>query len=263
MISQISGRAKVRGEAGAAAQHPLELAADDAGQDPRGHGPALAPAPAVAPPGVVAATKTSSSVGRRTLRLSSRVADQRQQQRQHRFGRVDRDDHPGRGPPRLGAGALRHLGEQARVGVAHHQLDRLAPAEVALQLVRRPLGDHLAAVDDHHPVAGLRLLEIVGGEEERRPFLARQPLEEAPDAAAIDRVEAERRLVEEEDRRPVEDAAGKVHQRGACRRRGADAGRARRSIRSKSDQRLRRPRRAARCRPARPAGRRSAGSPRP
>ena len=37
-----------------------------------------------------------------------------------------------------------------------------------------------------------------------------QPLEEAPDAAAVDRVEAERRLVEEEDRGAVEDAAGEV-----------------------------------------------------
>ena len=62
----------------------------------------------------------------------------------------------------------------------------------------------------------------MGGEEERHPFLARQPLEELPDPAAVDRVEPERRLVEEEDRGPVEDAAGEVDLPAHAAGEGAD-----------------------------------------
>ena len=79
-----------------------------------------------------------------------------------------------------------------------------------LQLARRAPCDHPSAIDDDDPIAGVGLLEVVRGQEERRSLLGREPLEEAPNPAAIHRIEPERRLVQEQNRRPVKDAPREV-----------------------------------------------------
>src|SRR5207237_5413076 len=84
------------------------------------------------------------------------------------------------------------------------------PPEAALQLCGLAERDDATAVDDRDAVAGIRFLEVVRGQEERRPMLGAQRLQERPDPPALAGVEAERRLVEEEDRRPVQDPAREV-----------------------------------------------------
>lgn len=54
------------------------------------------------------------------------------------------------------------------------------------------------------------VVEVVGGEEDRCPAFTVHLLDEAADTLLGDDVEADCRLVEEEDRRRVEDGGGKI-----------------------------------------------------
>ena len=102
-------------------------------------------------------------------------------------GRVERPDHVGElrlaalQPHREAAapGRLAALAERAQrlrgailVGrVARHRLDR-RPADLRLQLRRRPLGDDRAVVDDPDPVGErVGLLQVLGREEDRDALL--------------------------------------------------------------------------------------------
>ena len=64
-----------------------------------------------------------------------------------------------------------------------------------------------AVVDDADAVGLLGLLEVVGRQEDRRPVLAADVAQVRPQAVPADRVEPGRRLVEEQDPRPVHEAA--------------------------------------------------------
>ena len=101
--------------------------------------------------------------------------------------------------------------------------DRLA-LDAPLQLVGRAEGEDPAVVDDRDPVAQLVGLGHVVGRQEDRPAGDRglPGEDELANGARGGDVEAERRLVEEEDPRVVEEAAGEVHLLALAGREGAD-----------------------------------------
>src|SRR5262245_822826 len=73
-------------------------------------------------------------------------------------------------------------------------------AEPLPQLAGRPERGDRSEFHDRDPVAlALRLLHLVRGDEDRRPGLLAQELEPLPDQPSRGRVEADRRLVEEQD----------------------------------------------------------------
>ena len=90
--------------------------------------------------------------------------------------------------------------------------DRLA-LDAALQLGRRADGQDPAAVDDRDPLAQLIGLGHVVGREQHRPTGHRRaPVEdELADPARRRDVQAQRRLVEEQDPWVVQQPAGDVH----------------------------------------------------
>ena len=102
---------------------------------------------------------------------------------------------------RLGADGL----EDVLDGAVDADRDDVA-GDLALELVGRALGDDPAVVDDRQPVGQrVGLLEVVGREEDRRARLA-QAADLVPHPGSRLRVEAGRRLVEEQDRRAMDDA---------------------------------------------------------
>ena len=108
------------------------------------------------------------------------------------------------------AHAAQHgLGLVAARGARKLDLEDLA-ADPLLQLVPGALGDHPAVVDHGDPIRELvRLLEVLGGQQERRS-LADELAHDRPDLVAAARVEPGRRLVEEEDPRPRQQARREV-----------------------------------------------------
>ena len=106
--------------------------------------------------------------------------------------RRHRADHPDGGPGRL------------VVLEAHLQHGR---AEPGLQLTGRALGDDEPVVDHRQPLGqDVGLLQVLGGEEQRRA-VGHELADHVPEVVAAARIEARRRLVEEED-------AWSVHERG-------------------------------------------------
>ena len=97
----------------------------------------------------------------------------------------------------------------ALVGVGHADLDdRVAHAR--LEGRRRALGDHTAVVDDDDVVGEtVGLLEVLGRQEEGGA-LADQLLDDFPEVVAAARVEAGRRLVQEQHRGAVDERCGEV-----------------------------------------------------
>ena len=85
-------------------------------------------------------------------------------------------------------------------GVVEHDLDPLA-ADRVLELVGGALGDHRAVVDDRDPVGEpVRLVEVLGRQQDGRPR-GDAILDHLPERDPAARVEAGRRLVEEDHRR--------------------------------------------------------------
>src|SRR5918995_2661987 len=83
-------------------------------------------------------------------------------------------------------------------------------ADVGLQRRRGALGDQTPAGDDPHPVGEpVGLLEVLGGEEDRRPLVVELP-HLLPDRPAADRVESRGRLVEEQDPGGVDQRRGEI-----------------------------------------------------
>ena len=121
--------------------------------------------------------------------------------------------HRERARPRrgLGAEAAKQRAQPLElVGRLGHDLDgRLA--DLRLQLRRRALGDDPAVVDDPDAVGEhVGLLEVLRREEDGHALLAREPPDLVPERGAALRVEAGRRLVEEEDRRVVDQCEREV-----------------------------------------------------
>ena len=85
------------------------------------------------------------------------------------------------------------------------------PADRRLQLGRRALGDDLAVVDDPDPVAeDVGLLEVLRRQEDGDAVLLGEPRDLLPERGPRLRVEAGRRLVEEEDARAVDEREREV-----------------------------------------------------
>src|SRR3990170_6442922 len=71
---------------------------------------------------------------------------------------------------------------------------------------RRPLRDDPAAVDERQRAAVLRLVHVVGRDEHRRPLVP-ESVDELPELAALPRIRARRRLIQQQQFGPVEDRA--------------------------------------------------------
>src|SRR3989454_6962457 len=79
--------------------------------------------------------------------------------------------------------------------------------QIALDVTRRPERDDAAFVDDADAVGLLRLLEVVGGQEDRGAARPADLAEVLPERAAAGHVESGRRLVQKEDLGVVQEAA--------------------------------------------------------
>ena len=109
------------------------------------------------------------------------------------------------------AEAVEDRGRAVEVGrVGRDRLDR-RPPHLGLQRGRRALGHDAAVVDDPDAVGeDVGLLQVLRGQEDGHAVLARQPADLAPERGAALDVEAGRRLVEEEDLRPVHERERQV-----------------------------------------------------
>ena len=106
-------------------------------------------------------------------------------------------------PCRLGVGP--HLGQPLRRRV---DLGGALAGVLGDQLGRRAAGDHLALVHQGDLVGeALGLLDVVGRHQDRRAARA-QVVDQRPELGADLRVEADRRLVEQDQLRLVDEAAG-------------------------------------------------------
>src|SRR5439155_25159345 len=96
------------------------------------------------------------------------------------------------------------VGQSRRLlGIGWNRLDGRA-ADLGLELVRRPLGDDVAVVDDPDPVGeNVRLLEVLRRQEDGYVVLAREPGDLFPESRTTLDVEPCRRLVEEEHARAM------------------------------------------------------------
>ena len=84
------------------------------------------------------------------------------------------------------------------------------PALDALrQVLRRPVVEQFAIVEEQHRVAGLRLVQI-GGAPDDDPVLGQKLPHHAPQLAPRQGVHAHARLVQQQDGRPGEQRAGQA-----------------------------------------------------
>ena len=108
----------------------------------------------------------------------------------------------------------RERGERRRrglgVGLVGQRDQQPLPADGRLELGRRPLGDDLAAVDDRDPLGEhVRLVEVLGGEQQGGA-VGDQLADDVPHQRAGARVEAGRRLVQEQHRRTADQRGRQV-----------------------------------------------------
>ena len=124
---------------------------------------------------------------------------------------LEPDRHAFRRASGLLAELLQDAGDRLRArAVGGNGLDR-RPADLRLQLLGRALGDDVPVVDDPDPVGErVGLLEVLRREEDGHALVAGEPGDLGPERASALRVEARRRLVEEEDRRPVHEREREV-----------------------------------------------------
>ena len=99
------------------------------------------------------------------------------------------------------------LGQGLVLARAEAQLEDLPGGVLLDERAGRPLGDDAAAVHHHEPVAQLLgLVHVVGGEDQADALLL-EAVEPVPQGVAGLRVEARRRLVEQQQLRLVDEAA--------------------------------------------------------
>ena len=107
------------------------------------------------------------------------------------------------------------------VAVVDDDLDPLA-ADLRLELVGGAAGDDLAVVDDGDRVGQLvGLLEVLRRQQERRA-LADEAADDVPHPEPAARVEARRRLVQEQEPRPPDQGAAEVEPAAHAARVGLD-----------------------------------------
>ena len=83
------------------------------------------------------------------------------------------------------------------------------PNDAAAQLLRRVEGDQLPLGQQRDPVAVLRLGDVLGGDQQG-PALVAHGAQLVPDGAPQQRVDAGRRLVDEQDLGVVDDGTGQL-----------------------------------------------------
>src|SRR3954447_3558058 len=93
-------------------------------------------------------------------------------------------------------------GRQRRaVGSAHREFDDMVSAETSYQIRRRSFRDHLAVIDDRETVAEtFGLVHVVSGEQYRTAIFLKFA-NDVPQLPATLRVEARRRLIQEQNSR--------------------------------------------------------------
>jgi hypothetical protein len=97
-------------------------------------------------------------------------------------------------------------------------------ADLGLELGGGALADDAALVDDRDPVGELvGLLEVLGGQEDRRPVAGAQLADAVPDQHPGRRVQAGGRLVQEQHPGPVQQGRGEVQAALHAARVGLDA----------------------------------------
>src|SRR5580658_1120356 len=129
-----------------------------------------------------------------------------EQLRHEMLARLHRERHQALVQARVNA---ERLGQRAggRLVVGRADLHPVL-ADGGLQRLRRVDRDDLPVVDDGDAVAVLRLVHIVGGEEDRDVLALLQPVDVLPDGRSRLRVQAHGRLIEEQHPRRVQQAAG-------------------------------------------------------
>ncbi len=146
----------------------------------------------------------SSPVSR--TNTSSRLAGRRSPSRPCAVAAEDR--HAGTGAPRAGAAGARGGLDLGEPGGRPVDLQRLAARVLGDQLRGRPDRHGLAVRHDRHGVReALRLLDVVRGHQDRGP-LAAQVVDQRPQLLAHLRVQADGRLVEQDQPRAVHERAG-------------------------------------------------------
>ena len=167
----------------------------------------------------VAGERQEDVVQRRAVQGDVGESDPRVVQPSDRLQQGDRTVAPDRDPDtrvllvdtgraRPHAGERLHHASEVRA-VLDVQLHDLA-ADLVLELVGGSQGDHGADVDHGDPVRELiGLFEVLGGEQQGGAFVL-QLTDEVPHVDPAPRVEARRRLVEEQDLRTPHQARGQV-----------------------------------------------------
>src|SRR6188472_2450051 len=100
-------------------------------------------------------------------------------------------------------------GDEGGLEIAAGRLRRLAAHDLT-QLLRRTVEERLA-IGEHEQAAAvaLRLLDVVGGEDDRRTPLG-EGSDELPEPRPLPRVESDARLVEQQGNRARQQADGDV-----------------------------------------------------
>ena len=111
---------------------------------------------------------------------------------------------------RLAVGSERG-GEPLAIGLVGRDRVHARQPDLGLERGRRALGDDVPVVDDPDPVGEhVGLLEVLRGQEDGDAVLAGEPRDLVPESRAALDVEPGRRLVEEEDPRPVHERQRQV-----------------------------------------------------
>src|SRR6185312_10507600 len=112
----------------------------------------------------------------------------------------------------LAIARLPGIGKAAALGRGKEGDDLLPAAVAGFEAVQVPVVDLAAAVDDDHPLAELLdVRHVVAGEQDGDAVDAVVFAQELADGLLRDDVEADRRLVEKEHPRPVEEGGDQLH----------------------------------------------------
>src|ERR1022692_4717819 len=101
-------------------------------------------------------------------------------------------------------------GIERRAGIVYEDvIQRVASAQRGLEFLGGAKRGHLAEVHDRHAVAiFLRLLQVMCGEEQGRAVVGSQVDQMFPNSVTRNRIQANRRLIEEQHARPMQRGLG-------------------------------------------------------